>query len=134
MIYLGNQAVGVAVGVGKFTQYEKKTAVGAGNSNTLMQISISFDPKLVLFSGGTDETGHIISGVMDFTNTVGAALYRNSSSSAMSTSGYRPQYTDSAPAANATQFKYYNGTLYMSRANANGFFASTDTFTFEIYG
>lgn len=134
MIYLGQDPVGIAVGVGKFTQYEKKTVAGVGNSNTYVQVSASFDPKLVVISDGTDSTGHVISGVMDFVHGVGGMLYRNSSNETLSTGGYRPAYVDSSPSVVATQCKYYDGDIYVSRVNSNGYFAEADTFTFEIYG
>ena len=134
MIYLGNQAVGVTAGVGDFTLYEKKTAAGVGNSNTYIVVPTSFVPKLVLISGGTDASGHIISATMNFTNSSGGATYRNAANSNLSAGGYRPIYGTATPSQSAGNCVYYDGNIYISRVGSNGWFDTTDTFTFEIYG
>ena len=135
MIYLGNTPVGVGIkGVGEFTKYEQTTAVGVGNNNNYMEIQASFVPKLVLISGGTDESGHILSGAYDFSVNIGGTLYRNSSNQALGRSGYRVEIVDTSPAASATNCLYYDGKILVSRANSNGYFSENDTFTVDIYG
>lgn len=127
--------------IGKLSKYETKslTFTNAGNDNNYVEIPVSFEPKLFVFSGGTDTAGNIISGAMSFVHdaqnpvSAGGAKCRYTNNNLVCV-GYIPEIRASLPTGTAARCYYYDGSIYMTRTGTNAWWSNTDTYTFEIYG
>ena len=125
--------------VGNLSRYETKSMTFplAGNNNSPVVIPVSFMPKILIISGGTDTLGNVIGGVYMFDDQgdkrAGGTMYRNKANSNLVSSGLVTAILSVAPANAVNQCYYYNGSVYVSRPGSNGWFSNTDTYTIEIY-
>ena len=128
--------------IGKLSQYELKSVVfeSAGNDNNYISFPVSFDPKIIVFGGGTDTPGNIISGVFAFEYDAidpvyaGAVRCRYTNNNIIIV-GYKPEVRETTlPTPGAGKCYYYDGKIYLTRTSAYAWWSNTDTYTFEIYG
>lgn len=132
--------------LGDLTKYEQKklTFSNAANEKTYEAgaiVPVSFDPVLVVVTGGTDTSGNIICGVYWFNHTsgdnkaAGCTSGRNSANNAYNTSGCNTNYKPaSLPIVADNRCIYIDGKIYITRASGNLFWSNTDEYTFDIYG
>lgn len=126
--------------VGQFSKYESKsiTFTNAGNDTSLLSFDVSFEPKFVIFTGGSDTNGYIKQGFALFdynSNNKNWGLVYGKYTNGNNVGTYiTPTISASAPTAGNLKFLYYDGKIYVSRMSALMYWSNTDTYTFEIYG
>lgn len=123
--------------IGDFTKYEKKT-VSFPNASDVSSwdngaiVSCSFEPKLIVFYGGSSVSSNIISGV--FILTYNSESINVGGVKARTSGGALTQYVMYLNAtASAGRFKYENGTFYACRVASGVYWSNSDTYTFEMY-
>lgn len=123
--------------VGPLTKYEKKTLSfpNAANESNWAKGAIvpcSFEPKIVIWYGGTAESGHVLMGVIALTTeaSINYGIIKGLTSSGNDIG----QQLNPSTTASVGRYKYDNGTLYICRAASSSYWHSEDTYTFEIYG
>ena len=133
--------------IGSFSHYKKVTAKFPNASNAVAWASnavipCDFVPKVVVFYGGNTETsGNIARGCLafdldsDILIRAGGIYYRNAANGNFVVAAYSAFEIDGTnhSAAN-TRYQYYDGNIYICRTGTNGYWSSTDEYTFEIYG
>lgn len=152
MIYLGNSPVGVAVGVGEFTQYKKAkmTFQNAENACTSWGqgavIPCEFTPKLILVYANATETEGVVTDcviVCDFNQNptyslyggIGDVGYINPTTHAYNVGAVVVYPLDGTNHAYAnSRAQYYNNTISICRLSANAYWSNTIEYTVEIYG
>jgi hypothetical protein len=129
MIYLGNQAVGAAVGVGEFSKYASTTA-STSNANYLqVDNPLSFPPKFVVITAiGDVSTGKLVGGM--FLTKLFRGAYRFTG---QTTTGIMyPQGTVS----DASKDRYCHideSTIFVYRLSSSNNWDTTATYLVEVY-
>ena len=126
--------------VGKFSKYEQKNVVfsTADNSTALLSFDVSFQPKMIVFTGGSDVNGNVKQGFAlfdyDVTNKLWGIIYGRYTNGNNVGACMTPVISSSAPTAGNQKLEYYDGKIYLTRINTLMYWSNTDTYTFEIYG
>ncbi len=130
----------IATMIGQFSKYEQKKVVftNADNSIALLSFDVSFQPKLVFFSGGSDTNGYIKKGFLlfnyDTTNNLWGLINGKYTNGNTVSTEVTPTISESVPTAGNGKLVYYDGKIYVSRLSALMYWSNSDTYTFEIYG
>lgn len=124
--------------VGVLSKYEKKTLTFPNAINSAASwdygavVPCSFAPKIIIFYGGTSQTGNILSGIFCFAADESIGI---GATNVINAGGTVTRYAYENNNSNANgRFKYDSGVFYASRSSSGIWWSNADEYTFEIYG
>ena len=137
MIYLGNQAVGVASWpCGEFTKHEQIKATPSSSSVFTLSHTLGEKPKLVTVTCSETSTPYTEEGYMRETVLYkhgGGCWYHNGANHNVVVGGFVRSSLDTIPAASNGYYAFGTDQISIYRISANGVWNTSTENTFDLY-